>query len=157
MAAITQPTFNRMIDELAADTTTFANPDGDACPHVILCNQPFTPALTLTYADLAAIEADFDGYIANGKSADTGTQNTAFDPLTSQYLLQLKVPAGGFRWETTGLGNLPQTIYGFGVGSFDSTNLYFAALFPTPIVLTAVNQVVEVVLAQLSFTPVGVS
>lgn len=149
--------FQQMVNLLAADTTTFADPGADTCPHVILIKASFTPAPDLEWATLTDNEADFDGYIQAGIGAATGTQNTALDPLTADYLLQLKPPLGGFRWETAGLDNLPQTIYGFAIGNPDSAVLYYSARFPEAITLNGVNQVIEVEDAQIRFTPIGVS
>lgn len=151
------PIFQHMVDLLAADTTSFANGvNADLPGHVILIKEAFTPSPDIDPLALQAIEADFTGYTTGGISSSTGTQNTAMDPLTSDYLLQLKQPAGGFRWETTGTTNLPQTIYGYAVLDLDTPRCYWSALFDTPVVLTAQNQTVQVDQPQLAFSLAGV-
>src|SRR6266404_3262845 len=116
MSVMDRAFFQHMVDGVASDTTALANIlNADVPGHVVLFKAPFTPMPDLDPVAMLLTQADFDGYVANGISSATGTQNTALDPLTSDYLLQLKLPVGGFRWETTGTTNLPQTIYGFGV------------------------------------------
>lgn len=133
-----------MLDFLAGSASWFNDN-----PNVVLrlAKAPFTPSPTLTWAQFDDILADFDGYTDKvcGSPAVTG-----LDPVSGLYQLWAPPPAGGFRWETTGTTNLPETIYGFALGNSDSSTLYASALFDTPVVLTDVNQVVEVLSATLS-------
>lgn len=155
MGLPTMAVFQAAVNLLSADTLTFAA-TGDAAPTVRLVKEPFTPSMQLTPAAMAAIEATFAGYAGIG--AATGTQNTGQDPLSSDYLLQLKPPAGGFRWETGGGFTGTQTITGWYIGTSESpdTALLYSALFTTPIVLTAPNQVIEIPSVELRYLVGGV-
>jgi len=123
---------------LGADTTTLA----EATPFVAvsLIKEPFTPSRTLTWADV--VEADFDGY-AELHAASAATQ-VFTDPATSDNVMQARDPAGGWHWVTTGLTNLPQTIYGYVLTDSAQTDVYASALFDVPVVLNAVGQAVDV-------------
>ena len=92
---------------LAADATTLA-PAADG-NEIALVKAAFTPAESNVLADLTF--ADFDG--SAPIVCGTGTQPTGLDPNTNDTLITIKPPAGGFRFATTGITNLPQTIYGF--------------------------------------------
>lgn len=122
---------------LAADTATLA-PAVNA-NKMILIKAPFSPSEALKFADLVA--ADFDG--STPLLAGTGTQAEALDPLTNDAIIDILPPAGGFRWETTGITNLPQTIYGYALCDNGLTTVLCAAVFETPITLTAINQRVD--------------
>lgn len=126
--------FERFGVLLAADTTTLA-PAADP-PAVMLVKDVFTPSLTLIPADL--VEADFDGYAQI--AAPVGAQQQTLDPNTGDSLVRMKPPAGGWFWETTGITNLPQTIYGFALINDAQTAIYGSELFDEPFVLTATNQ-----------------
>jgi hypothetical protein len=139
-----QAIFERFGILLAADTSTLApaaNP-----PKVMLVKDPFTPADDLLVADLT--EADFDGYAKI--SCEVAGQLQSTDPLTGDSVVEMKTPLGGWRWETTGVTNLPETIYGFALINNGSTLLYGTELFDTPIVLTASNQ--TVIIPSVSFS-----
>lgn len=132
-----------MLDLLAADATTLAPAmDGNK---VALVKAPFSPSENTVIGDLTL--ADFVG--STPLVCGTGTQPTGLDPFTNDNLCDIKSPAGGFRWETTDVTNLPQTIYGFALLSNDLSTLLACAVFTTPIVLTAVNQVVDGLSVQL--------
>lgn len=123
---------------LAADTTTLA---AVVPPEVALIKSAFVPAPDLDISTLT--EADFDGYASI--TATAGTQLAVIDPATGDNMTQIKEPAGGWHWVTTGLTNLPQTIYGFVLVATAPplATLYGAQLLATPIVLTGVGQVVD--------------
>jgi len=122
---------------LAADTATLA-PAANACK-ASLIREPFTPLESLALGDLTL--ADFDGSTA--LLAGTGTQPEGLDPATSDSIITILAPAGGWRWETTGVTNLPQTIYGVALTDNGITTLFATAALATPITLTATNQVVN--------------
>lgn len=122
---------------LAADTATLAQA---ADPnHVVLVKNEFTPGEGAVIGDLTL--ADFDGSAA--LECGLGTQPEGLDPANADALITFVPPAGGWRWETTGVTNLPQTIYGFALTNEAETTLFACARLPTPITLTAVNQVVS--------------
>lgn len=123
---------------LAADDTTLA-PAANA-NKIALVKASFTPGPNLAIADLTF--ADFDG--STPILGTTGAQLESVDPQTGDFLIDIKPPAGGYRWETTGVTNLPQTIYGFALTNNAGTVLLAAETFSSPINLTAINQSVDV-------------
>lgn len=127
----------KMMQLLAADTATLAQA---ADPnHVVLLMEPVTPSEALVMADVTP--ATFDG--ATPIEVELGTQGEGTDPNTDDGLISILPPADGFRWETTGVTNLPQTIYGFALTNEAQTTLFGAEALEVPIVLTGVNQVVQ--------------
>lgn len=122
---------------LAADAATLA-PAMDA-NHMVLIKNEFTSSEATAIGSLEF--ADFDG--STPVAVGTGTQPEGLDPNTSDAIINLKPPAGGFRWETTGVTNLPQTVYGFALTDNAGTTLLATERLQTPILLTAVNQVVN--------------
>jgi hypothetical protein len=63
-----------------------------------------------------------------------------FDPSDGSINIGLIPPAGGWRWETSGSGTFPQTVYGFSVFDGDSGEFYGCELLDEPIQFTAINQ-----------------
>lgn len=125
-----------------------------ALNRVALIKAPFTPDENLAYADLTL--ADFDG--STVLTVALGAQQVGVDPISGQQLITILEPAGGWRWITTGVTSLPQTIYGFAL--FDSTGpgpLLAVELLPTPIDLTAVGQQINLgsVTLTLVLTPMS--
>lgn len=104
--------------------------------HIHLAKANFTPSPTLTVASFT--EADFTGYAA--RNAGVGAQQLFVDPVTGRRIVQLLEPAGGWHWEVTGVGLLPQTMFGFFVTDNANLVLFGSALLSTPIVLGAVAQ-----------------
>ena len=104
MPSPTRSLFERIMTLLGADSVTMAG-----ALVVRLIKEPFSESLDQTFT--ADDEADFDGYA--GIDVAAATRPTANDPATGDRLLTVTPPAGGFRWETTGATNLPQTIYGY--------------------------------------------
>lgn len=92
---------------LAADTNTLA-PAADAI-YIALVKNQIAPSEGIVLADCDL--ADFDG--SNPLAVGLNAQPEGYDPTTDDSIIDLKPPAGGFRWITTGVTNLPQTIYGF--------------------------------------------
>jgi hypothetical protein len=132
---------------LAADADTLA-PAADA-NKIALVKAPFTPNEGLKLTDITL--ADFDG--STPIAVGVGTQPEGLDPNTSNAIITLKPPAGGWRFETTGDTNLPQTIYGFVLVNNAGDELYAADTLPSPEQLTDVNQVINlnnVLLTQLA-------
>ena len=127
----------KMAQLLAADAATLA-PPADA-NIVVLIMEPFTPSETLDGSTL--VPATFDG--SAPLEAVLGTQAEGLDPSNSDAIITILPPAGGWRWETTGTTDLPQTIYGFALFNDDSTVYYGSENLPAPITLTAVNQVIQ--------------
>jgi len=122
---------------LASDTATLAQ--AAAPNHMVLIMEPFNPSEAIVAADLTP--ATFDG--ATPLEVVLGTQASGFEPGTDDSRIDILPPIGGFRWETTGITNLPQTIHGYALMNEAQTVVYATAIFETPKVLTAINQVVD--------------
>jgi len=122
---------------LAAQAATLA-PAADANVIALVINE-FSPSEAMVLAGLDL--ATFDG--STPIEGVTGTQPTGIDGNTGDVLIYISPPAGGYRWETTGTTNLPQTVYGYALLSNDLGTLLAAARLETPVELTAVNQPVE--------------
>lgn len=122
---------------LAADSATLAPAlNGNK---VALVKAAFTPSEALAIGDVTL--ADFDG--STPLVAGTGTQPEGLDPATADSVVTIKPPATGWRWETTGITNLPQTIFGFILMDNAGAVLLASELLVNTITLTAVNQVVN--------------
>lgn len=122
---------------LAADAATLA-PAADANV-IALVMAEFTPGEGLVLGSLTF--ATFDG--STPLAVGVGTQPEGLDPNTNDAIISLKPPVTGWRWETTGTTNLPQTIFGYALLTDGLAALLAADVLPTPITLTGVNQVVE--------------
>jgi len=128
----------KMAQLLAADTGTLAQA---ADPnHAVLLKAAFTPGEGVLMADLTP--ADFDG--STPLECELGTQEEGIDPNTGDAIITLGPPAGGWRWEVTGVTNLPQTIYGIAFTNEAETVLFAMLKFETPIPLSSVNQAINV-------------
>ena len=138
---------DKLAELLAEDPTTLA-PVANAV-HVHLATNGFTPGPTLTVADFT--EATFDGYAV--LDADVGPQQNFVDPLSGNRVVQLLEPAGGWHWATTGITDLPQSIYGYFVTDNGDTVLYGCARFDLPVPLTASGQAVDIPYVRFDFIP----
>jgi len=132
----TQEVFELGPTLLGSDTATLNNM---ATLRVGLVKEPIVPGPGLAYGDL--VFADFDGYAA--KTPVAGVQPESVDPSNGDAILSIVPPAGGWRWETTGLTNLPQTIYGFALYNTAGTVLYAAEALAVPVELNGLNQSVN--------------
>jgi len=124
--------------KLATDTTTLA-PAVNA-NNIALLKAAISPNEGITLADLTF--ADFDG--STPLDVTVGAQAEALDPQTGDSIITISPPVGGWRWVTTGITNLPQTIYGFALMSNAGAAVYATEALPTPIVLTATDQVIDI-------------
>lgn len=106
---------------------------------VVPIKAPYTYTPNLVLADLTL--ADFDG---STPIAQDAVPSTYTDPLTGDSVIALTAPAGGFQWVTSGVTNLPQTIYGYALTDAAGTTLV-AVTDPltTPIPLTATGQGID--------------
>src|SRR5262249_36978528 len=121
---------------LAADVATLAPAEANT---IILIKEAFTPTPNLILADV--VLADFDG--SEPKDGIAGAQPEGQDPNTGDFVIDIAPSAGGWRWETTGTTNLPQTIYGFCLTDADGTVLLASALLPSPQTLNLINQRID--------------
>jgi hypothetical protein len=134
----TQNVIDRIPTLLAADATTLNPGAGDELEMVLLMAD-FAPSPATVVGDLTI--ATFDGHAP--LSAAAGAPFVAKDPLTNEWIITPREAAGGWRWETTGVTNLPQTIYGAALLSDDQATLFGLEHFDTPITLTAADQEVN--------------
>jgi len=118
---------------LAADTTYLANA---TAMKVSLITQPFTPSIDRILADLTLDAAAPLAAIA----AVAGAQNTGLDPVTGNSVIEIKPPAGGFRWNTGVAFAAPVTVYGFALTNGGITTLYGTHTLDTPVELNGDNQ-----------------
>lgn len=118
---------------LAADTAILANA---TAMKVGLITAPFTPSLDRSMADLTI--SALTGLVPLAGVA--GAQLESVDPITGELVVEIKAPAGGFRWETGGGTTYPVTVYGFALGNNAMTTLFGTETLATPVVLTADNQ-----------------
>jgi hypothetical protein len=130
---------------LAADATTLAPPALNN--KIALVKAAFAVSEDLNAAALTL--ADFDG--STELSAGLGTQQVGNDPATGEQIITIKEPVGGWRFETTGVTNLPQTIYGFALLDSTLATLIGAALLPAPIALTEIGQEINLGVVQMRF------
>jgi hypothetical protein len=128
---------------LAADAATLAPAVLENV--IILVMNDIAPSEETVVGDLD--EATFDGYAA--LDCALGTQPEGLDPANNDSLVDILPAAGMFRWETSGVTNLPQTIYGFALLDSTKATLLACERFEDPVTLTAVNQRVEVGTPQL--------
>jgi hypothetical protein len=121
---------------LAADTASLAPATANK---MILFSNNVTPIETLLMAALT--EANFDGY-----ASIDGTivaQETGIDPATGDQVITLTPPLGGWHWKTTGVTNLPETIYGFALVDHAKAVLLAIETFEEPVSLTAIGQQID--------------
>jgi len=118
---------------LAADTTTLANV---SAMKVGLIVAPFTPSLDRLMAELTIAAGDGLDALAVG----TGTQNESLDPLTGEFVIEIKPPAGGIRWELTADQDPAVLVYGFALGNNAMNTLYGTHSLADPVTLESINQ-----------------
>jgi len=122
---------------LAADAASLA--PVALANHVFLVMAAFVASEASVIGDLTL--ATFDGSAA--LSAGVGTQAEGLDPNNTNALITIKSPVGGWRWETTGVTNLPQTIFGYCMLDNADAVLLGCQTLDQTITLTAINQVVD--------------
>lgn len=127
---------NTLSKLLAADTSTLANA---TAMKVALIIAPFTPSIDREVTDLTLASASPLAPVA----AVAGTQEDSADPLTGELIVEIKPPAGGFRWNTgTGFSG-PVTVYGFALTNGGLTALWGTESLLNPVILTGDNQSIE--------------
>lgn len=147
MATPTNVLLDRAAVLLAQDTTTLAPAALNVKVH--LANAPFTPSNTLVIGSFT--EANFSGYAA--LLAGTGNQQEFVDPASANRIIQLNEPAGGWHWQSTGVANLPQTIYGYYITDNASAVVYGSALLPAAVTITASGQGVDIPQVRFALIP----
>lgn len=134
----TQVMLDAVATAIATDVTTLANA---MFLKVFLVKAAFTPGGNLVVGDL--VPADFAGSTALANSSAVMLQYK--DPATGEWIIEVPPPVGGWHWQTTsGVTNLPQSIYGWACVDHTSAILYGTDLLPTPLLLNANAQGVDV-------------
>lgn len=114
----------------------------------------FTPNENMTFAQL--VSADFDG--STPLAAALGTQQVGLDPLTGEQIVTMIEPLGGWRWITTGLTNLPQTVFGYAlVDELAGTVLLGLTHLDVPVTLSIVGQEVRIPSVQFTLSQQPIS
>lgn len=123
---------------IAADAGTLA-PAMNA-NHVHLIKVPFVPDYSTTFNSMN--EATFTGGAA--KSAGTGTQPNFRDPVTGNFVIDLKEPAGGWVWICTADPVSPETIYGVIITDNADAVTLGSGLLDNPVTISASGDAVDV-------------
>lgn len=134
----TQTMLNDLATLLGTDTGSLAPATGGVKVHLIIAN--FTPGLTTDFTTLT--EATFTGGAA--KLAGTGPQQVFRDPISGDQIVQLLEPVGGWHWAASAGTLLPQTVYGYCVTDNASAITFGSNLFPTPILIQATGDGVDI-------------
>jgi len=129
----TKALVDRMATLLAADVTTLAEV---ALIELHLSKTAFTPGPIMVPGDFT--EADFDGYAPIPVAS--AVAQVFNDPVTGDRIIQLNEPAGGWSFETTGVTNLPQTIFGAFLTDAAGAVVHGCERLPADIELTATDQ-----------------
>lgn len=130
---------------LAADAGSFA--PAALANKMALIKAPFAESENLPIGDISL--ADFDG--STPIDGTLGAQQVAIDPDTGQQRITIKDPLGGYRWVTSGLTNLPETIYGYVLLKNDLSDWIAIKRFDQPVTLTEVGQEIRVPVAEIDF------
>lgn len=141
----------RLGDLLAADDATLA--PALAANKIALIKAAFAYSESIALADLDL--ADFDG--STPIAGAVGAQLVGIDPVTLEQIITIKDPVGGYRWITTGMTNLPQTIYGAALLNDAGDAILGLLVEDTPITLNAVGQQIDLGSVQMRFVaqPIG--
>jgi hypothetical protein len=139
------PVRSRLAVLLANDAQSFAPPA--LANKMLLIKAPFTPNENMLPANITP--ADFTG--ADPIDVPVGAQSIGIDPNSQQWVIDIKMPVGGWRWQVTALDNLPQTIYGFAMLDNGMTNIVCIETLPVPITLTAAFDYVNIGEAKTTF------
>lgn len=118
---------------LAADTAGLANATANKVSLVV---SSFVPSQTL---DLDALTlASFTGSTA--LAAGTGTQQVFLDPVTNQWQIQIKEPAGGWNWICSVTPDPVQTVYGWVLTNGAIDTLLASGVLTSPIPISVAGQ-----------------
>lgn len=113
---------------------------------VALVAAPFTPSENMLLTDFTL--ATFTG--STPKLCQAPPQQAGVDPPTQEQVVTALAPAGGWRWECTADPATPETIYGF-VLTNSAPGWSFCALLPTPIVIAAAGDYIDLGALEIRF------
>lgn len=122
---------------VAADSNKLADPLGLL---VTLIMMPFTPTRVTDMGSL--IQATFAG--SAPKIPTPGAQASFMDPSTSENVIQLIAPTGGWNWVCTAPPLAPETIYGVCITDSSLAKTYGSQLLPTPVVITNLGDAITI-------------
>lgn len=139
----------RLVQLLAADESSLALP---ASLRVGLVRSPLVLDPDIIWDNITM--ANFNG--SSPKTPTAGAQTLITDGVTGAQGIMLKEPTGGFNWVVAAMDELPQTIYGAILYDVASDDIFAIALFPTPILLTGMGNVVSLgaIFGWLAPTPI---
>jgi len=106
---------------------------------IALILNDFSPSDSLNILDLTLGAAD--GLAP--KLLTTGAQESSEDPLTGDRLVELKAPAGGWRFEATGDFDPPKVVYGYCLVNNDADIVLAVHKFEEEITLTLSGQAID--------------
>lgn len=138
---------SRLSTLLSTDTGTIAPAVGGVS--LRLAKAAFVPSEATTLASL--VEADFPGYAA--VVGGSGNLTEYIDPITGLRSMNLKEPAGGWHFQSTGSPVPSQTIFGWYVTDAGPASLYAMELFNPPIVIDSAGQGIDVGTATFAIPP----
>jgi hypothetical protein len=127
---------NRLPILLAGDANSLSSA---TAMHVHLVQDAIAPGPDTDFTVLT--ECDFDGYAAI--DVEIGDQDSYYDPVLEMRVVQLIPPVGGWKWETTGVTNLPQTAQAIVLTDTADTTTWGSQLLTSgPVILTESGQAV---------------
>jgi len=129
---------------LAADTSMLANATANKVSLVV---SSFVPSQTLDIGTLTL--ASFTGSTA--LAAGTGTQQVFLDPVSNQWQIQIKEPAGGWNWICTADPTPAQTVYGWVLTNGAIDTILASGVLTTPIQIAASGQGLSLPYLRLGF------
>jgi len=136
---------------LAADPDTLA-PASNANKMALIVNS-FALTEDLLIGDLTFASFTDSTPIAGA----TGAQNVGVDPVTGAQVVEIKPPAGGYRWVTGSDVGLPVTVYGYALVDSTLAELFAVGQLPTPITLTEAGQFIDIDSVIMTFVQTPIS
>jgi hypothetical protein len=125
-----------MANLIGADPATLGN---TALIAVALVKEPFTPGPNIVIGDL--VLADF--VTSTPLPVATAVTRVWSDPVSGQWQIEPRAPAGSWHWDVTAGTNLPQTIYGFALIDNTGAEVYGTQPLPAPVLLTTIGQAID--------------
>lgn len=122
---------------LSADASTLA-PATNA-NKIALIIAPFSPTEDLVIGDLTLATAGGLAAVAGA----TGAQTVGIDPVTLEQRIQIKPPAGGYKWISSGGGPYPIAVYGYALIDNAAATLLGVQTFNPPINVSDDGQLIE--------------
>lgn len=124
---------NQVANLLATDISTLG---GAQASKVGLIIAPFAPGVDLVLSNLTIAAAAGLTPLAGV----SGPQLESIDPMTGENIVEIKAPAGGFRWETPGGFVGPVSVFGYALTDNAGAVLLATQAVNPAITLTDANQ-----------------